>query len=83
MSLGGRPLKLPKVVSGLVLASTDPTPLGADRAEAEVDGTLELPNLKIGAAEKDGIGEDIGGLVEVTGSLLLVAAMEEGLMDEF
>lgn len=83
MSLAGKPLKLPNVVSGLVLVSTDPTTLGADRAGAEVEGTLELPNLKIGAAEKDGIGEDVGGLVELTGSLLLVAALKDGLTDEF
>ena len=73
------PLTLPKgVVSCLVLVSTDPTPLGA-----ELEGTLELPNLKIGAAEKDGIGEDVERLVVVTGSLLLVAALRDGLMDEF
>lgn len=78
------PLKLPNADSCLVLVSTDPTPLGADRAGAEVEGTLELPNLKIGAAEKDGTGGDVGRLVVVTGSLLLVpAVLKDGLMDEF
>lgn len=79
VSLGG----MPKVVSCLVLVSTDPTPPGADSAGAEVEETLELPNLKIDEAGKDGIGEDVERLVEVTGWLLLVAAAGEGLMDEF
>lgn len=71
------PLKLPKVVSCLVLVSA------ADRAGAEDEGTLGLPNLKIGAAEKDGTGEGIERLVVVAGSLLLGAVVRDGLMDGF
>lgn len=49
----GELLRLPKLVSGLVLATSDSIPKVAVTSDAEVDGTID-PDLKIGAVENEG-----------------------------
>lgn len=68
----GALVRFPRPVS-LALVSVDSTVVVADTDEAEVDGTTEDPNLKIGAAIKEGAEADIARLLLV--SVFVVVAL--------
>lgn len=92
----GELLRLPKLVSGLVLAASDSTPEVSVTGDTEVNGPVD-PKLKIGVAENEGAAtakverltlplmdvKAAAGVVALLLPLLVEVTVSVELLDEF